>query len=142
MQSNKRLQTIGILVALLAFIIGCYMTCGTRQKILRAQILSHLREVHQALHDHLERHNFVWPRDPNKVLADARVHLNMNAHEIDYLFTLYDLTPQIAYKWPQQPWLQFNNMESEAEPHGTKYLLFPDGHIEEQVIPTTNNTTR
>jgi type II secretory pathway pseudopilin PulG len=120
-------------------------------KAEQAVCTSRMRTIHSALTTYLEDDRLVWPQGPppeapgwtefwlerlspygvarktwecptlKKMLRDE----GETAFSLHYVPTTFDATPNIAYRWPTQPWL----IEA-ANAHGQGPLIaFPDGSI-------------
>ncbi len=143
------LAALVIVVILALLIIPNYSFILSKAQ--EAICLSRLRNIHAGLGLYLADHGKVWPQGPRPEAADwpefwvrtlepfgvprkdwecptIRQIMNRAGDEsftLHYVPTLYPDTPDIAYRWPTQPWL----IEI-ADAHGKGPLIcFPDGSI-------------
>jgi type II secretory pathway pseudopilin PulG len=115
---------------------------------------SQMRSIRVALDGYLQDHKMVWPQGPapqepgwaqfwlstlepydipertwqcptiRGMIATGRAPLDPNL-KLHYVPTMFDATPNIAYRWSTQPWL----IEM-ADAHGKGPLIcFPDGSV-------------
>jgi len=140
------LLIISVLIAFVAPNLG-RITAAAQQAVCA----SHMRSIRVALDAYLQDHQLVWPQGPipqDPGWADfwlttlAPYDIKQSTWEcpvirgwargtddpdvsLHYVPTTFDATPNIAHRWPTQPWL----IEI-ADAHGKGPLIaFPDGSV-------------
>ena len=86
-----------------------------------------LRLLYSALHDYLNTHGKVWPKDPNHTFRDLIQSQPDFVNSDGVVFTLFDDEPNTAFRYPTQPWAFVTPQSS-----WITYKLMPDGSIEKQ----------
>ena len=140
------LLVLTILVALIAPNFG-RITAAAQEAVCA----SHMRSIRVALDSYMQDHQMVWPQGPAPQeagwadfwLASLKPYdispgtwecpvirgwargLDDPDVKLHYVPTMFDATPNIAHRWPTQPWL----IEI-ADAHGKGPLIaFPDGSV-------------
>ena len=144
-----------LVAVLLVLIILAALVAPNYQRIIAAaqqvQCASNMRSIRVALSHYMDDHGMVWPQGPGAsapgwapfwISALARYgiaertwqcptirgQLKESGEEemgIHYVPTMFDPTPNIANRWPTQPWLI-----EVGDAHGNGPLLcFPDGSV-------------
>lgn len=141
-----------VVLILAALLVPNYQSILNRaQAVICA---SHMRSIRVAMDGYLQDHQMVWPQGPSPqepgwaqfwlatlqpydiapqiwqcptirgMIASGRAPVDPNL-ALHYVPTMFDPTPNIAYRWSTQPWL----IEM-ADAHGNGPLIcFPDGSV-------------
>ena len=105
-----------------------------RAKMEFAACVANLKSLHAGLSVHLQDHGMVWPQYPGNLTDeggdDEKDNTNLDHFSASYGVTLFDETPNSAYRW-FQPWV-IESGQNHGRGQGPN-MIMPDGEVRQGV---------